>query len=153
MKKIMALLVSGLIGLAAIFDVYWIIFPQKNAAATDALVPTKSTGKTTVKPLASTSSTTSGKYKDGTYTGKTISTMWGNVQTQVTISNGKISSVKALEYPNSSQHSQQVNSIAIPQYTQEAIAADSAKIQSISGATVTYGGYTESLQAALDQAV
>ena len=49
--------------------------------------------------------------------------------------------------------SQEIDAQAEPIYISEAKQANSANIQAISGATVTYNGYTESLQAALDQAV
>lgn len=157
MKKIVATLVTALIALAAILDGYWILFPKKEVALSTSTVTSQaSQSKTTANTVSSSaSSSTQSKsgYKDGTYTGSSISTQWGDVQTQVTISGGKITEVQALKYPDSNNHSQSINSQVIPEYTQETISADSAKIQAISGATVTYGGYTSSLQSALDQAV
>lgn len=150
----MGIIVTSFIGLATFLDIYWLVFFQKNISFSSE--SHKTTGIISTSNQSSASSNISdknGKYKDGVYTGNTISTIWGDVQTQITILNGKIVSVKVLEYPDKSKHSQQVNSIAIPQYTNEVIKLGSAKIQSISGATVTYGGYTQSLQSALDQAV
>ena len=46
----------------------------------------------------------------------------------------------------------QINAFAIPQLNKEAVAAGSAKIDTVSGATYTSGGYIGSLQSALDQA-
>lgn len=152
MKKIMAIIVSMLIGLAGILDGYWLFF--SNDSSQSASSSTSSSSATVLNTSTSTgTSTTSTTYKDGTYTGDSISTRWGNVQLQVTISNGKITDVKALAYPNSESKSIQINEQVIPTYTKETISAQSADIQAVSGATVTYDGYTKSLQSALDQAV
>jgi uncharacterized protein with FMN-binding domain len=54
--------------------------------------------------------------------------------------------------PSGSQRDYQINSYAIPQLNSEALAAGSAKIDTVSGASYTSGGYISSLQNALDQA-
>ena len=64
----------------------------------------------------------------------------------------KITAVNALEYPEGTPRDQQINSYAIPQLNQETLAADSAHIDTVSGATYTSGGYIGSLQNALDKA-
>ena len=58
----------------------------------------------------------------------------------------------ALQYPNGNCRDQQINAYALPILAQEALAAQSADIDTVSGATVTSDGYIDSLQAALDQA-
>lgn len=94
----------------------------------------------------------SGAYADGTYTGQVVSTEFGDVQLRVTVESGKISQIEALAYPNQDRHSQMISTQAIPAYTNEAIEAQSASIQLISGATETYNAFTGSLQSALNQA-
>ncbi len=65
--------------------------------------------------------------------------------------NGKISAAVAIEYPQNDPRDQEINSFAIPQLQQEAVAANSAQIDMVSGATYTSDGYIQSLQSALDQ--
>lgn len=65
---------------------------------------------------------------------------------------GKITAVNVLKYPSDNDHSQQINDQALPVYKKEAVEAQSADIQQVSGATVTYEGFTQSLQNAITQA-
>lgn len=96
--------------------------------------------------------TITGTYKNGTYTGSIQDAFYGNVQVQVAIANGKISSVNFLQYPNDNRTSQFVNSQAIPMLQQEAIQAQSAKVDIISGASATSQAFQASLSDALAQA-
>jgi uncharacterized protein with FMN-binding domain len=84
--------------------------------------------------------------------GTVAQTQWGPVQVQVHISHHRITDVKALVFPSGSGHDQAINSYALPVLRQEVLSAQSARIDSVSGATITSGGYRESLQAALDAA-
>ncbi len=164
MKKILAVLVTGLIAVAMVLDAYWLLLMNKgsstdaSATTTSQATMTDSTSDTTsVSSSSSTISTSSssGKYKDGTYKGSSVSTQWGNVQVKVTISGGKITDV-AMVHSTSEDgegRSQAIDNQAEPVYISETKKAQSADIQAISGATVTYEGYTQSLQSALDKAV
>ena len=84
--------------------------------------------------------------------GSVEQTRWGPVQVQVTISGGRITDVIALRVPNGNFRDEEINSYAVPQLRQEVLAAQSARIDTVSGATVTSDGYIGSLQAALDAA-
>jgi uncharacterized protein with FMN-binding domain len=86
-----------------------------------------------------------------TVTGEAFQTIYGPVQVQITVVGGRIAKATALKYPQDTPRDQQINAFAIPQLDQEAVAADSAKIDAVSGATYTSGGYVGSLQNALDQ--
>jgi uncharacterized protein with FMN-binding domain len=99
---------------------------------------------------AGTASKTSA-YKDGTATGTVISTRYGNVQVKVTISGGAIADVTALQLPDGDRRSQQIARDSEPILRQEALTAQSANIDLLSGATYTSDGYARSLQSALDQ--
>ncbi|WP_063728829.1 FMN-binding protein [Streptomyces sp. RTd22] len=88
----------------------------------------------------------------GTYTGSVINTEYGPVQVSVTLSHGRITAVKALRTPSDRPRSQQIAADAVPRLTQEALSAQSAHIDAVSGATYTSEGYTRSLQSALDKA-
>jgi uncharacterized protein with FMN-binding domain len=74
------------------------------------------------------------------------------VQVQITVKNGKITSADAIQYPNENRRDQQINAYAIPLLNAEAVDAQSANIDTISGATVTSDGYLQSLQSAIDNA-
>ncbi len=103
-------------------------------------------------PNTQTSSASQGSYKNGTYTGPQVNVFLGYVQVQVIIQNGQISNVQFLQYPNDRLTSVQINSYAMPYLEQEAIQAQSANVNMISGATLTSEGFIQSLQSALSQA-
>jgi hypothetical protein len=86
-----------------------------------------------------------------TVTGKAFPTIYGPVQVKITVQGGRITAASAVEYPQESPRDEQINSYAIPQLNSEAVAAGSAKIDAVSGATYTSGGYIGSLQNAVDQ--
>jgi uncharacterized protein with FMN-binding domain len=87
-----------------------------------------------------------------TYSGSVAQTRWGPVQVSITVSDGKITDVAVPTYPNGNGRDQEINAYALPILRQETLSAQSAGIDSISGATVTSDGYKQSLQAALDAA-
>jgi uncharacterized protein with FMN-binding domain len=84
--------------------------------------------------------------------GAAADTRYGPVQVQITVQNHRITRADAIEYPNGSGRDQEINSYAIPQLDDETLQAQSANIDSISGATYTSDGYISSLQSAIDQA-
>ena len=90
--------------------------------------------------------------KNGTVTGQVVQTRFGSVQVQVTIAAGKITDVTALQLPNDRQRSAEISGIVEPMLKSEALTAQSAQIDLVSGATYTSDGYAQSLQSALDQA-
>lgn len=83
--------------------------------------------------------------------GDVADTRWGPVQIKVTSSGGKIVDVQAVQYPNGNSRDAEINSQALPMLRSEALKAQSAQIDMISGATVTSQGYLQSLQSALDK--
>ena len=110
-------------------------------------------GSTSQAAPTPTAATAAGTYQDGTYTGATIQTRYGSVEVQVTISGGAITDVTALALPDRDNHSARISSQAGPILREEALTAQSANIDLLSGATYTSTGYEKSLQAALDQAL
>ncbi|WP_043681876.1 FMN-binding protein [Streptomyces xylophagus] len=100
------------------------------------------------------SGSASGKAVAGTKTvnGDTVQTRWGPVQVKITVQNGKITDVTAIQSPSDNPRDQEINSYALPQLKSEALAAQSASIDTVSGATYTSDGYRQSLQSALDSA-
>lgn len=81
-----------------------------------------------------------------------MATRYGPVQVQLGVSGARIVSATAVEYPNGNGRDRQINSYAIPQLNSEVLAAQSAGIDTISGATFTSAGYLRSLQSAIDAA-
>ena len=101
----------------------------------------------------STTSTTSNTiYKNGSYTGSVEDAFYGNIQVKVTIANSKVADVTFLQSPSDRQQSIQINSQAMPLLKQEAIQANSASVNGVSGATDTSQAFIRSLQNALSQA-
>lgn len=164
MKKSLIIIASvAILGIIAIYAVP--LTSKKTTASTSStLTPTttsslasdaaasQTSATSTASTTASTTTSTSSSLKDGTYTGDASSTPFGDVQVKLTISNGKISAVTAVAYPSEDRHSLQLSQAAIPELTQEAIAAQSANISTISGASYTSESYIQSLQTALEQA-
>ncbi len=95
---------------------------------------------------------TRGMYKDGTYTGSVEDAYYGYIQVQVSISNGRISDVSFLQYPNDNGTSIYINSQAMPILKSEAIQAQSAQVDIVSGASDTSMAFQNSLANALSQA-
>ncbi|GGC82381.1 FMN-binding protein [Tersicoccus solisilvae] len=98
------------------------------------------------------SGTSSGTSGSGTYTGDAVDTRWGPVQVRITVADGKVTAAEAVVYPQENHRDVEINAVAIPMLNQEAVDAQSADIDMVSGATVTSDGYIGSLQSALDQA-
>jgi uncharacterized protein with FMN-binding domain len=71
---------------------------------------------------------------------------------RVTVKNGKLTDVTAVVYPTDNPRDQEINSYALPRLRTEALQAQSAEIDTVSGATYTSDGYRQSLQSALDSA-
>ncbi|MFI0819350.1 FMN-binding protein [Streptomyces sp. NPDC021098] len=156
MRKAAAATVSTVAGVILLLS----LKPHQNPAPAVAASPPSSgapSASSSSTPSASSSSTPSGHQSSsggtsGTYTGSVSDTPYGPVQVSVTLSGGRITAVKALRTPSDRPRSQQIATEAVPQLTQEALSAQSAHIDAVSGATYTSEGYTRSLQSALDKA-
>ncbi|MFF7238684.1 FMN-binding protein [Streptomyces collinus] len=132
------------------------------AAAPRASAPAASGGSSGSSGSAGSSSGSSGDSAGGSgssgsgvsksVTGDTVQTRWGPVQVRVTIKSGRLTEVAAVQYPQDNPRDQEINSYALPQLRREALAAQSADIDMVSGATYTSTGYKQSLQSALDSA-
>lgn len=84
-----------------------------------------------------------------TVDGSTVDTEFGPYQVQVVFTGNKITDVRLITEP-SDRHSQRIAADAAPTLRVEALRAQSAKIDTVSGATTTSEAYTQSLQAAID---
>ena len=91
-------------------------------------------------------------YNDGHFTGSVADAYYGNIQVAVTIQNRQITSVDFLQSPNRHGRSIAINSFAKPLLSQEAITAQDANVDVVSGATDTSRAFVQSLTSALEQA-
>jgi uncharacterized protein with FMN-binding domain len=89
---------------------------------------------------------------DGTFTGEAADTRYGPVQVRITVAGGRITDAQAVDYPQESGRDVRINSAAVPELNQETLQAQSAQIDTVSGATYTSEGYQQSLQSAIDAA-
>jgi uncharacterized protein with FMN-binding domain len=117
------------------------------AATTAATAPATTSPATTVPADTATTG-----IADGTYVGAESSNRWGIVQVQVVYSGGEITDVQILQYPDGDNKSVRINERALPTLISEAIAAQSADVDGVSGATYTSNSYVASLQSAIDAA-
>jgi uncharacterized protein with FMN-binding domain len=162
-KRAVAALAATAIALALLFSFKT---PADNASALGPLAiispaPDVSTGPVasgpagpaaTVAPGATPApSKAAAKKGSGTFTGAVVSEPFGEVQVQITLSGGKITDVTALQLPTHGRSGFISQSVA-PILQGEALSAQSANIDTVSGATYTSEAYAQSLQSAIDQA-
>jgi uncharacterized protein with FMN-binding domain len=88
-----------------------------------------------------------------TVTGTVANTQYGPMQVQLTLTGQKITKVTVLQRTDAGAESDEIDSNAIPKLTSETLAAQSAQINAVSGASYTSQGYIQSLQSALDKAM
>jgi uncharacterized protein with FMN-binding domain len=112
------------------------------------------TARHTTPPTTGPSSRTSGSTPTMArrrWTGAVVGTPYGDVQVVAVTRGRKITDVRAVRLTDANQHSRDLSAAAAPVLRQEALKAQSARIDTVSGATYTSEGYRQSLQAALDQ--
>ena len=116
--------------------------------------PSPSATSPSVKPSASPSPSPSPSPTalNGTFTGSDFPNRYGDVQVRVVISNGRITDVQAVQLPTDRAESAYISQQAGPWLRSEALQAQSANIDIISGATYTSQSYAQSLESALQQA-
>ena len=121
---------------------------KAKAKASSTASPMKMKAKASASPMSGSGGSTATR----TITGAVETTMYGPMQVKVTLEGQKITNVSVVQETNDGQESQQIDSFSIPKLTAETLTAQSARIDTVSGATTTSQGYIGSLQSALDQA-
>ena len=116
------------------------------------LRPTSRAARAKATPLAQTASVKTLGYSDGTYTGPVTDAYYGLIQIQATIQGGRLAGINVLKYPSDRRTSVAINHQALPMLRSEVVAAQSAKVDIISGATLTSEAFIKSLGGALRQA-
>jgi uncharacterized protein with FMN-binding domain len=84
-------------------------------------------------------------------TGTDVTFRYGAIAVTVTATGSKVTNVAVASLQESDNRSQAIDNYAVPQLVQEAIAAGSANIQGVSGATFTSEAFTQSLSSALSK--
>jgi uncharacterized protein with FMN-binding domain len=159
MRRAVIVLGTTAAGLAALLSFKTHSLAAPAASAAPAGTPAPSTGAS-----SSTSSTAGQAASAGhgasaaasaaarTVTGTVASTQHGPMQVQLTLAGTKIAKVTVLQRTDDGAESDQIDAYAIPKLTSETLAAQSAHIDAVSGASYTSSGYIQSLQSALDKA-
>ena len=93
-----------------------------------------------------------GKFKNGNYVGPVVDAYYGNIQIKAIIQGDRLADVVFLQYPNDRSTSIEINTQAMPYLKSEAIQAQSAKVNIVSGASDSSKAFIESLGSALAKA-
>jgi uncharacterized protein with FMN-binding domain len=123
--------------------------PTADTGTAAGAAPTATPGATATP--APTATTGGGSAATTKIDGPVVDTRYGPVQVELVVAGGKISDVVALQMPTG-RRSGQISQSAEPILHDEAVQAQSARIDLVSGATYTSDAYAQSLQAAIDQA-
>ncbi|SEE66729.1 FMN-binding domain-containing protein [Streptomyces sp. 3213] len=142
MKRVIPVLVLSVAGLIPV----WRYEPSIGTTTSSSSTATTEAAST---PTPSASSSASGSTSSGSakkvVQGTAINTDKGTVQVQVTFEGDRISAVSMLQQPDHPQ-----TTAAVPVLIEETLKAQSSKIDTVSGATITSDAYVQSLQAAID---
>jgi len=160
MKRASMIAGGALVGAAAVMVIPQPGKPQQVAVAgnSGSTGQTSGSGATQTNAASGSTSTMSGSTAAtaatsvSTVVGALETYQYGQLQVKLTISNGKITHVGFATFVANDGRSIGIDQQAAPILIQETIAAQSAQIQGVSGATYTSGAYDQSLQAAIDKA-
>jgi uncharacterized protein with FMN-binding domain len=116
--------------------------------------PSSAPGQTSAQPspASSPSAMPGATAASGSFTGQDVPNRYGDVQVRVSVVNGRITDVKAVQMPSDRAQSAYISQVAGPLLRDEALQVQSAKIDVISGATYTSESYAQSIESALQQA-
>lgn len=154
MRRVILTIGGTVAGVAALLS-----FKTHSAADVTAAVPSGTTSSPSSSAPAATGTGGSGATGGGTQsasgrtvTGQVANTSYGPMQVQLVLAGQRISKVNVLQHTDTGTNSQMIDSFALPKLTSETLAAQSARIDAVSGASYTSQGYLQSLQSALDMA-
>ena len=160
MRRVILAVVSTVAGLVALLS-FKSHVPTVSSASAATTGGTSGTGSSGTSSSSSTT-TVPGEFPMGSLagrlptdetavTGHVGNTVYGPVQIQLIMRNNKIVKVAVLKQPMNTLHDIQIGEFAFPKLIGETLTAQTAKIDSVSGASYTSAGYIASLQSALDQ--
>ena len=122
--------------------------PSTNKPSTNN--PTASTQTSAPAPAQTQATTPTVNSVNGTFTGPVVDVSYGNVQVQITVTNGKITDAQAMIAPTGKND--KYTKMSLPTLRQQTLAAQSTSIQGVSGASYTTYGWRKSLQGAMVKA-
>jgi uncharacterized protein with FMN-binding domain len=124
--------------------------PTDNSGGAAATTAPATQAPATTAPATTAPATTSKTSINGTFTGPSINVNYGNVQVKITVVDGRITDAVAVKTP--SGKNDRYTNMSVPTLKKQTLAAQSANIQGVSGASYTSYGWYTSLQGALAQA-
>lgn len=155
MKRALVVGTGTVMGVAAVLA----LNPDGTVATPSASAGSSASSGTSAGSSSGTSSDSSGSSSGtasgtSTYTGSTVDIGhgYGTIAVEVTVTDGRIVDITALELPENDHRSAMISQQAWPLLQQQALEAQSADIAGVSGATYTARGFAESLRAALTEA-
>ena len=162
MRRVIFAITGTIAGLVALlsFKSHSPTVPVAATSGTGGGSSSSSTSTSTSTPASTT--TVPGEFPEGSLAGKltpgetavtghVANTVYGPVQIQLIVKSGKIVKVAILQQPANTIHDIQIGQFAFPRLISETLAAQNAKIDTVSGASYTSAGYISSLQSAVDQ--
>jgi uncharacterized protein with FMN-binding domain len=163
MKRVILAVLGTVAGLVALLDFKSHAGPGTSAAGPlpSATLPSATTGSTTAPAPANSTTPHGGAPTTTTSTtttaarsavGDAIQTRYGIVQVKVTVQGSKIQNVSFVQLTADDQRSAEINQYAAPLLLRGTLSAQSAQVDTVSGASYTSDGYQQSLQSALDRA-
>ena len=164
MRRVILTIAGTIAGLVALlsFKSQVPTVPSASVSTTGGSSSTGGTGSTGGTPGPSSSpATVAGEFPMGSVagtltagetavTGQVANTVYGPVQIQLVMRNGKIVKVAVLRQPTNTINDIRIGDFAFPKLIGETLTAQTAKIDAVSGASYTSAGYIQSLQSALD---
>jgi hypothetical protein len=162
MRRVILTIAGTIAGLVALLS-FKSHVPTVPSASVSTTGGSSSTGGTSAPSSAPSSSaaTVPGEFPMGSLAGTLTSgetaisghvanTVYGPVQIQLVMRNGKIVKVAVLRQPMNTINDIRIGDFAFPKLIGETLATQTAKIDAVSGASYTSAGYIQSLQSALD---
>jgi uncharacterized protein with FMN-binding domain len=148
-KRAPIVISATVVGTGAVlgFHAHHAATPLAAAAATSTSSGSSPSSGSSASSSSSRSSTTATK----TATGLAEQTRYGPAQVRVTVLNGKIAKIEAVQLQNSDAKSQAISSYAAPILQQAVLSKQTAAVGAVSGATYSSLSYEASLQSALDK--
>jgi uncharacterized protein with FMN-binding domain len=151
MKRAPIILLSTIAGTAGVLGFHAHSPVVQTAAASTPSATSTATPSSGSSGTSGSGSSSTSKSVSGTATGTAVDTRYGAAQVRVTVKNGKIVNLEAVQLQSGDPHSQMISSSAAPVLSQEVLTKQTAAVDAVSGATYTSASYLQSLQSALDQ--
>lgn len=123
-------------------------FPGEDGESSDDGSDDTGSGSTGSGSTGSTGSTATGIG----YTGSAYQSPYGPMQVAITVDGTRITGIQWTQLPMSDGHSYRINSYAAPLLVEQAMTAQSATVDGVSGATYTTDGFRTSLESAIQKA-